>query len=266
MKIGFIGCGNMGGALAIAAGKCEGAEIYLYDKDEKKAVALAERIACARAVDLKKLSTECDYIFLGVKPNIIPAAISEIASTLEKRDNYCIVSMAAGVCIPDIERYFDNDSIPVIRIMPNTPAQVGAGMILYTTNRRVTDSMLDGFIACLGAAGRLDYIPERLIDAASAVSGCGPAFVYMFIEAMADGGVSAGLPRDKALIYACETVIGAAKTVIETGIHPEALKDAVCSPGGSTIEGVRYLENTGFRGSASGAVVAAYEKTLKLGK
>ena len=149
--------------------------------------------------------------------------------------------------------------------MPNTPAEVGRGMILYTANTRGSGS-IPVFLRAMEAAGRLDAIEERLIDAASAISGCGPAFVYMFIEAMADGGVMSGLPRDKAMLYAAETLIGAAEVVKQTGRHPGALKDAVCSPGGSTIEGVKALEDGKMRGTVSGAVVAAYEKTLKLGK
>ena len=156
-------------------------------------------------------------------------------------------------------------NVPIIRIMPNTPAEVGYGMILYTTNTK-GDESVSLFLEVMAAAGQLDAIEERLIDAASAISGCGPAFVYMFIEALADGGVMSGLPRDKAMLYAAETLIGAAEVVKQTGRHPGALKDAVCSPGGSTIEGVKALEDGKMRGTVSGAVVASYEKTLKLGK
>ena len=150
--------------------------------------------------------------------------------------------------------------------MPNTPAQCGKGMMVYSPNEKTPKEATDTFNEIMAASGILDEIPEKLIDAASALSGCGPAFVYMFIEALADGGVECGLPRDKALAYAAMTVIGAAETVKATGIHPEALKDAVCSPGGSTIAGVHALEEGAFRASAINAVTSAYKKTLTLGK
>jgi len=260
LKIGFIGCGNMGGALAAAAAKCEEAEIRLYDKDEEKAKALAERIgATVCGIDGACAS---HLVFLGVKPGVIPSVAGEIRSKLAV-SGATVVSMAAGVSIEKLEGVLGE--IPIIRIMPNTPAEVGKGMILYTANTRGSGS-IPLFLRAMEAAGSFDAIEERLIDAASAISGCGPAFVYMFIEALADGGVLSGLPRDKAMLYAAETLIGAAEVVKQTGRHPGALKDAVCSPGGSTIEGVKALEDGKMRGTVSGAVVAAYEKTLKLGK
>ena len=260
LKIGFIGCGNMGGALAAAAARCEDAEIRLYDKDEDKARALAERIgATVCGIDGVCAS---HLVFLGVKPGVIPTVAGEIKNKLTV-SGATVVSMAAGVSLEKLESSLGE--IPIIRIMPNTPAEVGRGMILYTANTRGSGS-IPIFLRAMEAAGRLDAIEERLIDAASAISGCGPAFVYMFIEAMADGGVMSGLPRDKAMLYAAETLIGAAEVVKQTGRHPGALKDAVCSPGGSTIEGVKALEDGKMRGTVSGAVVAAYEKTLKLGK
>ena len=150
--------------------------------------------------------------------------------------------------------------------MPNTPASIGKGMTLWCKNEYVSDTATLDFEKIMAKSGRLDAIPEKLIDAASAVSGCGPAFVYIFIEALADGAVECGLPRDKALLYACETLIGAAETVKASAKHPGELKDAVCSPGGSTIAGVRALEEGAFRASSAAAVIAAYKKTLTLGK
>ncbi len=147
--------------------------------------------------------------------------------------------------------------------MPNMPATVGKGMILYCTVG-TTEEQTQGFTAALAHAGRLCAIPESRIDAASAVSGCGPAFVYLFIEALADGGVECGLPRAEALEFAAQTVLGAAETVLQTGKHPGELKDAVCSPGGTTIAGVHALEDGAFRSLCMDAVRAAYEKTLAL--
>ena len=154
---------------------------------------------------------------------------------------------------------------PVIRIMPNTPCGIGRGLILYTANDRVTQEELEAFTAALSAAGTLDPLEERLIDAGSAVAGCGPAFVCQFIEALADGGVACGLPRKKALLYAAQMVEGSAALVLESGDSPAALKDAVCSPGGSTIAGVRTLEERAFRGAVMDAVIAAAERTKALG-
>ena len=259
MRIGFIGCGNMGGALARAAK----GEIILYDRNTDAAMALARELGARVAGSATELTEECEVVFLGVKPNVIPTVLEEIKGALDKTT--VLVSMAAGVAIEKIEGTVGAIT-PIIRIMPNTPAAVGEGMILVTRNSALTDGMLNAFLAAMKGAGRFDVIDERLIDAASAVSGCGPAFVYMFIEALADGGVKCGLPRDKALLYAEATVRGAAALALESGKNPGALKDAVCSPGGTTIEGVMALEKGAFRGTVMNAVAAAYEKTLKVGK
>jgi pyrroline-5-carboxylate reductase len=170
--------------------------------------------------------------------------------------------MAAGLSIKKIREFAGSD-YPVIRIMPNTPVFVGEGMILYTV-KDVTDDEIDGFLNALEHAGKLDKIDEKLIDAAGSLSGCGPAFVYLFAEALADGAVECGVPRDKALKYASQTILGAAKMLIETNEHPGKLKDAVCSPGGTTIAGVHALENGAFRSTAMDAVKSAFNRTLEL--
>ena len=262
--IGFIGAGNMGGALAAAACNAGYAKsVFLYDKDTAKAAVLAEKLACS-AVSLDCVLT-CDMVFLGVKPQFLFDLAGEVAPILSaKQTSPLLVSMAAGVQLCRLQELFGN--LPIIRIMPNMPVAAGAGMIVYCHNDKVNDEMLSTFLDAMREAGKLDATPEALFDAATAVSGCGPAFVDLFIEALADGGVKCGLPRDKALIYAEQTVLGAAKYALESGIHPAALKDAVCSPGGSTIEGVRALEAGGFRSLAIEAVAASYEKTKALGK
>jgi pyrroline-5-carboxylate reductase len=155
---------------------------------------------------------------------------------------------------------------PVVRIMPNTPASIGEGMILYTAGSGVDADALHVLLHDLSGAGRLSALPEKLMDAGSAVSGCGPAFVDLFIEALADGGVACGLPRAQALELAAQMTLGSAKLVLDSGAHPGVLKDAVCSPGGSTIQGVRTLEDGGFRAACMEAVIAAWEKTKELGK
>ena len=171
--------------------------------------------------------------------------------------------MAAGLTIARI-RELAGGNYPVIRIMPNTPSSIGEGMILYTCSSDITKTEEKVFLEAMSGAGRLSALPEHQMDAGSAVSGCGPAFVDLFIEALADGGVACGLPRAAAMEYAAQMVLGAAKLILESGKHPGELKDAVCSPGGTTIQGVRTLEEAGFRGAVMDAVIAAYEKTLEL--
>ncbi len=265
-KIGFIGCGNMGGALVSAAARViPGKNIYLCDAFKEKAEALADKYG-ANVSEVNSVALECDYIFLGVKPQMFSELFGVISPILKARkDKFVLISMAAGISISAVEGMADCDCA-VIRIMPNTPVSVGEGMILYCANKNVCAEQLDAFIDILSMAGKLDSIPEDKIDAASALSGCGPAFVYMFAEALADGAVECGLPRDKAMLYATQTLIGAAKLLEESGRHPGALKDAVCSPGGTTIAGVHALEDGAFRASAMNAVKKAYERTLELKK
>lgn len=265
-KIGFIGCGNMGGALAIAAANSIGGSfVYVSDADNEKAKDFADKNS-VNVITVKEVAEKCDVIFLGVKPQVLKSVCSELAPIFKARkDHFVIVSMAAGVKLCDLEEMCEGD-FPIIRIMPNIPASVGAGMILYTGNKNVTDEDFSEFTKSLEKAGMLDKIEEAKIDAASAISGCGPAFVFMFIEALADGGVKCGLPREKALLYAAETLFGSAKMVLETNEHPGKLKDAVCSPAGSTIEGVNALENGSFRADVMNAVDKAYKRTVELGK
>ncbi len=264
MKVGFIGCGNMGGALARAVCRVLGTEVYISDYNKEKAKAFAKANG-AHAADNEFIASECDFIFLAVKPNVFSSVLSPLREAFEKNSGSVIVTMAAGLSLLKVGELVGAPHA-IIRIMPNTPAAIGEGMITWCKNDAVSDTAITQFEALLSYAGRLDSIDERLIDAASAVAGCGPAFVYMFIEALADGGVQCGLPRDKALTYAAETLKGAADMVMKTGKHPGLLKDEVCSPGGSTIEGVAALEAGAFRATASEAVVAAFEKTKKLGK
>ena len=175
-----------------------------------------------------------------------------------------LVTMAAGLPMERI-REMAGGNYPVIRIMPNTPSAIGEGMIQYCT-LDVSDAQEAEFLTAMAHCGRLDKIPENLIDAASAVSGCGPAFAYMFIEALADGGVACGLPRAKAMEYAAQMLQGSGKLFLETGKHPGELKDAVCSPNGSTIQGVRKLEQYAFRAAVTDAVIAAFDKNLEMKK
>lgn len=265
-KAGFIGAGNMGGALAVAACKNgEAHRIVLADNNAQKAQALAENCNCI-AADNATVARESTFIFLGVKPQVLPMLLDEIAPVLAARnDRFVLVTMAAGISMESITNGANGD-YPVIRIMPNTPVVLGEGMILYAVNEYVTPEEEHAFLSLMSAAGSFDKLDEKLIDAGSAVSGCGPAFAYLFIEALADGGVECGLPREKALRYAAQTVLGAAEMVLCTGKHPGELKDAVCSPGGTTIAGVHALEDGAFRSTAMDAVFAAYHRTKELAK
>lgn len=264
---GFIGCGNMGGALASAVAKTvKGEELLFCDASLEKAQDLASKFGAEACADAKKVAKECRFLFLGVKPQGFDGLFAKLAPVLSARtDRFVLITMAAGVSLSRVAKLAGCDC-PIIRIMPNTPVAVGEGMILYSTTDNVTADELQTFTSALSAAGCLDAIPEDKIDAASALSGCGPAFVYLFAEALADGGVECGLPRDKALLYAAQTLKGAAELLLESGKHPGELKDAVCSPGGTTIAGVHALEDCGFRAAAINAVTAAYDRTLELKK
>jgi pyrroline-5-carboxylate reductase len=259
--IGFIGCGNMGGAIAKAVAKKD-VTLMLSDSFKEKAEDLANEIG-GKVSNNTEIAKNADLIFLGVKPQVLSSTICEIKDII--KDETIVISMAAGVNTDKIKGFFGRE-IKLIRIMPNTPVSVGKGMILYSPTESVLKEEVSAFEDIMSEAGRLDRIAEGLIDAGSALSGCGPAFVFMFIEALADGGVAAGLPRDKALIYATETLIGSAELLKTSGKHPEELKDAVCSPAGSTIEGVKTLENGGMRGTVMTAISNAFNRTKELGK
>ena len=275
---GFIGTGNMGGALARAARingdfydtstgyplglLVSGGEILLANRSAAKAEALAQELDC-RAVDNAAVAAGADYIFLGVKPYMVAGLMEKIGPVLAARkDRFVLVSMAAALTIPDLRERGCGDW-PLIRIMPNTPSAIGEGVIFYTCDG-VTAEEEAAFLENMAGAGRLLPLDDHLMDAGSAVAGCGPAFVDLFIEAMADGGVACGLTRPMAMECAAQTLIGAARLMLETGRHPGALKDAVCSPGGATIQGVRALEAGGFRSAVMEAVIAAYEKSAEM--
>lgn len=264
-EFGFIGCGNMGGAIADAVAKSvEGSKLACADYMEEKCVRLKDAYGFD-VTDAEGIASESRFIVLGVKPQMMAKTLESIQEALKIRRRFVLVTMAAGMKMSKITELAGGE-YPVIRIMPNTPVSVGEGVVLYCANELVSEEELEAFKSAMKYAGVLDALDEHLIDAASAVSGCGPAFVSMMIEAMADGGVECGLPRDKALLYAAETFAGTAKLLLETGKHPGKLKDEVCSPGGTTILGVHELERAGTRASLMNAVRAAYDKSVQMGK
>ena len=252
----------MGGALARAAAKNAGNRVLLFNRTQSKAEALAKQIG-AVALDVETLVRESDFVFLGVKPQMLQGLAETLTPLIQAReDRFVLVTMAAGVTTAQLTAWAGE--IPVIRIMPNTPASIGQGMILYSPGPGVTAGEEEAFLRAMGAAGRFLKLEERLIDAGSSVSGCGPAFADLFIEALADGGVACGLPRKQAQEMAAQMLLGSAALCLESGKHPGVLKDAVCSPGGTTIQGVRVLEERGFRAAVMDAVIAAYEKNFNL--
>ena len=261
--IGFLGCGNMGGAIARAVCKAvDPKKVFLANRTAAKAQALAKELGCKTATNAE-VAGDCDLIFLAVKPQMMEALLEPLRFTLDERPKrFVLCSMAAGLSIARIQELAGED-FPVIRIMPNTPASVGEGMIQYCSSN-VTAEEEEAFLRIMAPAGRLDAVPESLIDAASCVSGCGPAWVYQFIEALADGGVACGLPRENAYRYGAQMLLGTASLLLATGNHPGQLKDAVCSPGGTTIQGVRVLEERGLRAAVMDAVLAAFEKNNAL--
>lgn len=265
VTFGFIGIGNMGGALATAAAKkVAGSEILVSSLHPEHAQKFAAEHGVV-ASDNETIAREAKFIMLGVKPQYMDQVVSSLRPLLEVRKDAILVSMAAGVTLEHIT-HLVGETYPVIRIMPNTPSSVGKGMTLYESNEWVGQDDLEEFLDLMGASGTFDRIPEHLIDAGSVVAGCGPAFICLVAEAMADGGVACGLPREKALCYAVEAMAGTAELLKQTGLHPGQLKDAVCSPGGTTIQGIRALKKGGLESAMMEAVLAAYEKNKEFVK
>jgi pyrroline-5-carboxylate reductase len=266
-----IGSGNMGIALMnvyIKNNSENSADVFITDVDTEK----AQTAAALLGVKYLSLNSEAaekgDFIILAVKPQVLSSVLAEITPVIKKRKTNgnapVLVSMAAGWSIGKIQSTI-GDNIPVVRIMPNTPALIGKGMIAISASQEVTEEKITALENILEGAGIVDKVEESYMDAVTGLSGSGPAFVYLFIEALADGGVSAGLPRDKALRYAAQTVLGSAAMVQETGKHPGELKDMVTSPGGTTIAGIVALEDGAFRSTVIKAVEAAWKRSTELG-
>lgn len=266
-SFGFIGTGNMGGALARAVCQTvEGERVLLSNRTQAKAQALAAELGCRAPGSNQAVAGEASYIFLGVKPQGMAALLAELAPVLaDRKDRFVLVNIAAGLDVKDIQR-MAGGRYPVIQLKPNTPAAIGEGMSLYLSSPEVTPEEERVFLDALADSGRLAPLPENLMDIGGVLAGCGPAFVDMFIEALADGAVACGLPRAAAVELAAQMTAGAARLVLESGKHPGQLKDEVCSPGGVTIQGVRKLEEKGFRSAVTEAVIAAFEKSTAMGK
>ena len=256
MKAGFIGCGNMGTAMVsgiLKKGLLNKDEIIVSNLTEAGAARSREKLGVVVTMDNREVAAKSRILFLAVKPQFYEEVIKEIRDLLT--EDQILVGIAPETCAR---------SMKIVRLMPNTPAQVGEGMTSVCINEKVTEEDARQIRELTDSFGRTEFIPERLMDAAGAVSGSSPAYVFMFIEAMADAAVAQGMPRKQAYAFAAQAVLGSAKMVLETGMHPGELKDMVCSPAGTTIEGVRMLEKAGMRSAVFEALTACAEKGKRL--
>ncbi|MDD1747813.1 MAG: pyrroline-5-carboxylate reductase [Methanomassiliicoccales archaeon] len=265
MKIGFVGAGNMAEALMkgiISAGMALADDITASDVMPERRDFIAKTIGVGVTGDNIEVVRSSDIIVLAVKPNHVGPVLEELKPYLSS--DHLLISIAAGVKIDVMERHL-NWGVRVVRVMPNQPCLVGASASAFALGRSARKEDKETVQRVLESVGVAFALDEKLLDAVTGLSGSGPAYVYMFIEALADGGVLAGLPRDVATILAAQTVFGSAKTVLETRKHPGELKDMVASPGGTTIEGIRALEENGFRGAVMDAIEAGAKKSAELG-
>jgi pyrroline-5-carboxylate reductase len=266
LKIGFLGAGKMATALAqgFLNAKLVGAkQIFAADPFDTARKHFAAETGAKTFSGNLEVAKNSGILFLATKPDQVTAALAEISSAFTK--NHLVISIAAGVTLAKLEAALPAGA-RVIRVMPNTPALVGAGASGFALGKNASAADAELAKKLLSAVGVAMQVKENLLDAVTGLSGSGPAYVYQFIEALSDGGVAAGLPRDVATRLAAQTVLGGAKMVLETGVHPGALKDQVTSPGGTTIEGLHELEKGKLRATVMSAVRAATEKSKKLGQ
>lgn len=265
MKIGFIGAGNMGGAIlkgALAKQFIQSNDTYIYDISPELCLQWKQEYQVNIAENNIDLALHCDWIVLAVKPVFLADVLKQIVPVLTP--NKKAISIAAGWSIENLTKAMGESGAKLLRVMPNTPALVGEGVLALceeTTLEPVDFVWAQKLFATLGV---VQLIPERLMDAVIAVSGSSPAYVFMFIDAMADAAVKLGMPRKQAIQTAAQAVMGSAKMVLETGLHPAVLKDQVCSPGGTTIEAVQALEENGMRGAVIKAMCACADKSAKM--
>ena len=264
LRVGFIGAGRMATALAkgLSSGFTTVDNMIASDVLDVARESISRECGIRTTVSNEEVCAESDVVILAVKPQYLREVVTGIASSLEPR--HLLVSIAAGITVAEIQACLDTER-RIIRVMPNTPCLVGAGAAGFSLGGTATPddaALVERMLATVGIAFQ---VPEPLLDAITGLSGSGPAYVYQFIEAISDGGVRVGLPRDIATKLAAQTVMGAAKMVLETGEHPGPLKDAVTSPGGTTIAGIHELERGGFRAAVMNAVEAATQRSRELG-
>lgn len=264
ITVGFIGCGMMGGSLVRAIAKTISASnITLFDTDKVKTEILAKEIGANIGTDAASVAISVNYLFLAVKPGLVAGVLQDITTVVPEEKLPFFVSIAAGLKIDSLKKAALTQA-QFIRLMPNIPASVGEGMIALTCKETVEEKHVKAVKSMLSKAGKVEQVPEYLMDCVTGVSGSGPAYGFMFIEALADAAVKLGMPRNQAYVYAAQTLKGAATMVLETNQHPAVLKDAVCSPGGTTIAAVISLEKNGFRNAVIDATVAAANRSAEL--
>ncbi len=264
MKIGFIGCGNMGTAMLrgiLQAGAVKPDELIASAKSSTTKDRIKKELRIHLAESNQKAVQFSDIIFLAVKPQYYEQVITEMKAFV--REEQIVVSIAPGKSLKWLENLFGRP-VKLVRTMPNTPAMAGEGMTAYCANEYVTEEEKRQVAKICSYFGRAEEVSESLMDVVVSVSGSSPAYVFMFIEAMADAAVADGMPREKAYIFAAQAVLGSAKLVLETGMHPGVLKDMVCSPGGTTMEAVRVLEEKGMRSSVIEAMKACVKKAREM--
>ena len=264
MKIGFIGTGNMGSAMIkglVTSEYVSGSDINVFDVNVEKSRELSEKYNVKPLQNEVEIADNSDVIVLSVKPNIYNSVLEKIKDRID--ENKIIIAIAAGISIESVENIAGKDK-KVVRIMPNTPAQVLEGMTAVTFNGNVKEEEKKVVFSILDSFGKSIEIEEKLMHTFTGIAGSLPAYVYMFMEALADGGVLEGMPRDKAYEIVAQTVKGSAEMLLKTGKHPGVLKDEVTSPDGTTIEAVNTLENGNFRGTVINAVRACVEKSKKM--
>lgn len=266
MNIGFIGTGAMGGAFIQSISSTDSAKQYTlhaFDTDDRKLKELSGRLGVIPASNAESLTDVSDIIVLAVKPNFVESVLKQIQDHLT--ENKILVTFAVGLPISLYQRIL-GDSVKVVRTMPNTPALIGKGMTLYCVSAEVTPTEKEQVAKILSCAGLAEELDERLMSQVTALTGSSPAYVFMFIEAMADAAVLSGIPRHLAYRLASQAVSGSAELVLKTGKHPGELKDMVCSPAGTTIEAVAELEKNGFRHAVISAMNACTAKAIEIGK
>ncbi len=265
-KIGFIGCGNMSKAIIaglVAAGQFKPANIWVFDRKPETNRQMQQQYGITPASSSTEVAKQADILFGAVKPNVMLSVLKEIAGSLNK--DTVVVSIAAGITLEQLAGVLGYDR-KIVRVMPNTPALVSQGMTSVTPNMVVTQQETDEIIEIFNGFGQAVQVPEYLIHAVVGVSGSSPAYVFMFIEAMADAAVLGGMPRAQAYQFAAQAVKGAAQMVLESGKHPAELKDMVCSPGGTTIEAVTTLEETGLRSAVIRSMQRCMAKSEAMSK
>lgn len=265
-KIGFIGCGNMGGAIIaglIGSEAIEANNVYVYDVNQAAMAAYVDKFGVNSCESNNELVSTVDIVFFAIKPIYALGVFKEVKESI-KEEALCI-SIVTGVDIPVLEKELGKNK-RIVKVMPNTPAAVNEGMSMLTFNQHVLEEDKVITKEIFSSIGKCEELDAHLIHSFTAACGSAPAYIFMLIEAMADAAVLDGMPRDKAYKLVAQTVYGSAKMVLETGKHPAELKDAVCSPGGTTIKGVKELEDEGFRASIINCMIAVANKSKEMSK